>query len=358
MKAFIISNPSAGNRLLSEELRQVAGYLEGEGWAVTATKTTRGAGDATTYAREAAAEGYDVVLVSGGDGTIAETIDGLVGTDTALAILPSGTGNVMARQLNLPIPGALQTGVLLQAARLNLSGQIRPVDVGRMSFPLSNIPARHFICWAGVGFDAEFNQQFNRDRNLKRRLGPGAMAVAMFYTLRDFAGTGAVVRLDGKIVSRRLLMLSASNIQIYGIIFKMAPAAVLDDGLLDIVCFQGSRPIRMLAHLGEMLFSQHVRDPKVDRFQARRVEVTTTRPLPVHVDGDCIGETPVVINVLPRALKLVVPSSASSGLFAQDSRDEADQPGLTASLQRNTVERVRRIARDAQDAIKERRYHP
>jgi YegS/Rv2252/BmrU family lipid kinase len=353
MKAFIISNPSAGYRLLSEELRQVSGYLEGEGWEVAATRRTRGTGDATTYAREAAAEGYDVVLVSGGDGTIAEAIDGLVRTDTALAILPGGTGNVMARQLNLPIPGALQTGALLQAARLNLSGQIRPVDVGRMSFPLSNIPARHFICWAGVGFDAQFNQQLNRDRNLKRRLGPGAMAVAMFYTVRDFAGTGAVVRVDGKIVSRRLLMLSASNIQIYGIIFKMAPAAVLDDGLLDIVWVQGDRPIRMLAHLGEMLFSKHLRDPQVDAFQAQRVEVLTSRPLPVHVDGDCIGETPVVIDVLPRALKLVIPSSASADLFV-------GQPGIASTGSVNTVERVRRIARDAQDAIdalKERSRH-
>jgi YegS/Rv2252/BmrU family lipid kinase len=358
MKSLIIFNPSAGPRSLDDDLRQVAGYLESEGWEVVATRMTRGRADATTYAREAVAEGYDMVLAVGGDGTIAETIDGLIGTDTALAILPSGTGNVMARQLNLPIPGALQGGALLQGARLTLRGQPRLVDVGRMSFPAGNLPARHFVCWAGVGFDAEFNQQFNRDRDLKRRLGPGAMAVAMFYTLRDFAGTGAVVRVDGEIVSRRLLMLSASNIQIYGIIFKMAPRALLDDGLLDIICFQGSRPVRMIAHLGEMLFSQHVRDPQVDVFQAQRVEVLTSRPLPVHVDGDYIGETPVVIDVLPRALKLMVPSSASPGLFVEDSRDGAYQPGPTASFQRNTVARVRRIARDAQDAIKERRYHP
>jgi diacylglycerol kinase (ATP) len=349
VKALIIYNPSAGNRFVRGELRQATEFITSAGWEVVATRRTRGRSDATTYAREAAAEGYDVVLVAGGDGTIAETIDGLVGTETALAILPSGTGNVMARQLNLPIPSALQTGALLQAARLNLKGQVRSVDVGRMSFPAGNVPERHFICWAGVGFDAEFNQQFNRDRAFKRRMGPGAMAVAMYFTLRDFAGTGAVVRVDGQIVSRRLLMLSASNIQIYGIVFKMAPEALLDDGLLDIICFQGSHPVRMIGHLGEMLFKQHVHDPRVDIFQARRVEVTTARPLPVHVDGDCIGETPIVIDVVPRGLKLVVPDSASPGLFA-------DRTGMAAPVE-NTVDRMRRMARDAQYAIRERSRH-
>lgn len=348
MKTLIIQNPSSGNRTLTDEVRRLPDVLASEGWEVAAIRTTRGRTDATTYAREAVADGMDVVLVVGGDGTIAETIDGLVGTETALAILPSGTGNVMARQLNLPIPGALQTNALLHAARLNMKGQIRVVDVGRMSFPTGNMPPRHFVCWGGVGFDAEFNQQFNRDRDLKRRLGLGAMVVAMYYTLRDFAGTGATVRVDGRIVSRRLLMLSASNIQLYGIVFKMAPEALLDDGLLDIICFQGSRPARMIAHLGEILVNQHVRDPQVDIFQARRVEVATARPLPVHVDGDYIGETPVVIDVLPAALKLVVPGTASAKLFV-------DKSGMPPA--ENARDRMVRMARDAQSAIIERSRH-
>ncbi len=348
MKTLIIQNPSSGVRTLDDELRRIPDVLAGEGWEVADIRTTRGRGDATTYAREAAAEGVDVVMVVGGDGTIAEATDGLVGTETALAILPSGTGNVMARQLNLPIPGALQSNALLQSARLNMKGQIHRVDVGRMSFPMGGTLPRHFVCWGGVGFDAEFNQQFNRDRDLKRRLGLGAMLVAMYYTMRDFAGTSAMVRVDGKIVSRRLLMLSASNIQIYGIVFKMAPEALLDDGLLDIFCFQGSRPIRMIAHLSEILVNQHVRDPQVDIFQARRVEVVTTRPLPVHVDGDYIGETPVVIDVLPGALKLVVPSSASPNLFL-------DKTGMAPA--ENAMDRMVRRARDAQSAIIERSRH-
>ncbi len=80
-------------------------FLQSEGVEIVATKATLGPGDATTYAREAVAQGCDAFFLSGGDGTIAQAIGGLIHTDTALAILPGGTGNVFARQLNLPVPG-------------------------------------------------------------------------------------------------------------------------------------------------------------------------------------------------------------------------------------------------------------
>jgi len=348
VKALIIQNPTSGPRAFRAEVVEVVRLLQDEGWD-TGIRRTHGPGDATTYAREAVAEGYDAVFVAGGDGTLAQAIDGLVGTETALAIVPTGTANVMARQINLPIPGPLQSGALLESVRQSLQGQVRHVDVGRMSFPQSSAPDRHFICWAGVGFDAEFNRRLNRDRDFKRRPRAGAMATAAFFTVKDFAGTGAIVRVDGEVVSRRLLMLSASNIQIYGIIFKMAPTARLDDGLLDILCFHGNRPVRMIAHLGEMLFSQHVRNPQVDSYQAQRVEVTTTRPLRVHVDGDCIGETPVVIEVVPRSLKLMIPASTPRELFM-------DRGNMTAAP--TTLDRMRRMARDAQTAIKDRSHLP
>jgi diacylglycerol kinase family enzyme len=153
------------------------------------------------------------------------------------------------------------------------------------------------------------------DQARKKRLGAGAFLVAGLLTLRNFAGTRALVRVDGNRVSRRMLMLVANNIQLYGIIFKMATTAVLDDGLLDVYCFQGSGPTRTLLHALRLLFSRHIQDPKVDIFRARRIEVSTASPLPVHVDGDYIGYTPVVMEMIPRGLKLMVPPTAPASLF-------------------------------------------
>jgi YegS/Rv2252/BmrU family lipid kinase len=345
MKALIIHNPIAGQRALGEEIRQTVAFLEGQGWHIIGVEQTLGPGDATTHARRAVIEGCDAVFVAGGDGTIAQVVDGLVSTETALAVLPSGSGNVLARQLNLPVPGGFQPHILVEAARLTLEGPIRQVDVGRVRFTAGDPTPRHFLCWSGVGFDAALNQTINRDPERKRRLGTAGFFVAGFLMLRDFAGTSAIVRVDGHRVSRRMLMLVVSNIQLYGIFFTVAPSAALDDGLLDILCFQGLHPARALLHLIRLVLRKHLDDPEVELYRAKRVEIRTHRPLPVHVDGDCIGNTPVTFEVVPRALKLMVPRCAPSNLFVD---------GAGMSQPETTWEWMVRRAKDAHWAIRKR----
>jgi diacylglycerol kinase (ATP) len=361
MKALITHNPVAGQRAFDDELRQAIAFLEERGWQIIGMEQTRGPGDATTHARRAVSEGCDAIFVAGGDGTIAQVVDGLVGTDTALGVLPGGSGNVLARQLNLPVPGGFQPHPLLEAARLLLDGQIRRVDVGRVRFTAGSrsragdeqpaqgagggpVP-RHFLCWSGVGFDAALNQTINQDPERKRRLGAAGFFVAGFLMLRDFAGTSAIVRVDGHRVSRRMLMLVASNIQLYGIYFTVAPHASLDDGLLDILCFQGLYPIQALFHFIRLVFQKHLDDPRVDLYRARRVEIRTHRPLPVHVDGDCIGMTPVTFEVVPRALKLMVPRCAPASLFTD---------GTGMAQPETTWAWMLRRAKDAHWAIRQR----
>jgi diacylglycerol kinase (ATP) len=343
MKALIIHNPIAGSRIADDELDRTAAFLCREGWDVLGIEQTRGPGDATTYARKAVADGCAAVFVAGGDGTIAQTVDGLVDTTTALAVLPGGTGNVLARQLNLPLPGGLHPHPLVESARLAHEGLIRRVDVGRVHPRGSETPTRHFLCWSGVGFDAEVNRTVNLDQGRKKRLGVGAATLTAFGALRTYAGTAAIVRVDGHRVSRRLILLEANNIQLYGVFFRMAPRAVLDDGWLDIYCFQGTGPIRTLIHALRLALNRHIQDPKVESYRARSIEVRTYRTLPVHVDGDYFGQTPVVIEVVPRAVNLMVPRSTPASLFV-------DGTGMLPT--ETTWEWMLRMARDAQIAIK------
>lgn len=315
MKALLIYNPAAGQRIYRDEVHQAADLLSRRGWEIMAIKETLGVGDATTYAREAVAAGYDAVFLAGGDGTIAQVVDGLVGSETALAVLPAGSGNVFARQLNLPVPGGLHLHPILEAARLLSEGQVRPVDVGRITPRKSQGPSHHFLCWGGVGFDAEVNLAVAQETQRKKRLGIIAFLATGFFLLQHYAGTAAIVRIDGKRIGRRIIMLVANNIQLYGVFVRMAPAALLDDGRLDVVCFQGSSPLRTALHAVRVILGLHFGDPKVELYRAKRVEVNTYRPLPVHVDGDAIGYTPVVIEVVPRALKLLTPSCAPASLF-------------------------------------------
>jgi diacylglycerol kinase (ATP) len=319
MKAYIIYNPAAGQRDRADEIQQVAEWLRQQGWEIACIEQTQGRGDATTYARKAVALGCDVVFAAGGDGTMSQIVDGLVGTHTALAILPAGTGNVMARQLGLPIPNAIWPHSLLACAQMLVEGYVRAVDVGRITLRGSSL-AYHFLCWSGIGFDAQVNLAVNAELERKRHMGMSAFVIAAFLTLRDYAGTSALLRIDGKRIGRRMVMLVANNIQLYAAFMRMAPTAVLDDGLLDIYCFRGSGTVTTLLHAARLLLGQHLQDPAVDVYQARHVEIKTYRPLPVHVDAEPIGYTPVMIDVAPRALRLVTPRNAPATLFSSDER--------------------------------------
>lgn len=345
MKAALICNPAAGQRSCEDDLPALIKLLEGSGVQLDAVDRTHGATDATTYARRAARGGCDVVFVAGGDGTIAQAVDGLVGTDTALAVLPGGSGNVFARQLNLPVPGGIHPRPLLEATRLLLAGQTRRVDVGRITPAGSDEPARHFLCWGGVGFDAQVNRAVDADPERKRRYGLVGIAVTGFLTLRDFAGVPARVWIDGRRVTNRLLMLVASNIQLYGVIFHIAERAMMDDGLLDVYAFEGTGALQTVLHAVRMLFRRHVQDPDVKIYRARRIEISAPRPMPVHVDGDYIGLTPIAIEIVPRALNLLVPSCAPASLFV-------DGTGMLA--EETPWEWVQRMAREIQTALKER----
>ncbi len=323
MKGFVIYNPGAGQRDKSGEITQMVQLLHSRGWDLCGVEPTVGPGDATRLARQASDAGCDVVFTVGGDGTMSQALGGLVGTETALAVLPGGTGNVMARQLGLPIPSNLYPSALIDAARLLLDGTTMPVDVGEVRLAGGGI--HYFLCWCGVGFDAQVNLAVEEVPERKQRLGKLAFIVAAALALRDVAGVRASLGLDGQEVARRVVMLVASNIQLYGVWLKMAPRAILDDGWLDIYCFEGKSVSRSLWQGMQLLVNRHLEDPEVDFYRVHRLDITCSQPLPVHADGESIGYTPLQMNTLRGALRLVIPPSAPADLFAAgaDARDTA-----------------------------------
>jgi len=306
-KALLIHNPAAGMRSHRWELRRAVALLERHGWQVIRRETEK-PGDTMAWAREAAEAGYDVVIAVGGDGTIGQVVDGLAGSDTALGILPAGSGNVLARDLGLPKPSPLHPFALEEAAQMLVDSVPRRVDLGRAN-------GRHFLSWAGIGLDAEIVKGVESQPRMKRRLGPVAFVVFAALTLRTYVGTSATVLVDGRRVSRRLILALVSNIGLYGRYFHVAPAARLDDGLLEVCCFHGQGIPTTLYHAIIVLLRRHIGNPRVSYYQARRVEIETTHPLPVHLDAEPFGTTPVTIEVVPRALTLLLPPALARERF-------------------------------------------
>lgn len=340
MRAYFVHNPAAGlpaEAQVAETLR----YLQGEGVELVGIKSTLGPGDATTYAREAAAQGCEALFLCGGDGTIAQAAEGLLHAETALATLPGGSGNVLARQLNLPVSGPLHPNPLLDSARALLEGRVQRVDVGRVT--LKHGPPRHFLSWAGVGFDAAVAQTVEADPERKRQLRWAAFALASFLNLKDMTGTPVRLLIDGRRVNSRILLLVANNIRLYAIFLRMAEHAVIDDGCLDLYSFQGSGLGRSLLHAARLLAHRHIDDPEVAIYRARRIAIASAKPLPVHVDGDYVGETPATIECLPRALRLLVPPSAPATLFTEGVGE--------GEVKETPAEWLHRVARDVQHII-------
>jgi YegS/Rv2252/BmrU family lipid kinase len=311
MKTRMIHNPTAGPWDVRRGLGRVCKSLTDRGWSVDIQETEK-PGDGIVLARTAAREGYDAVIVAGGDGTINEAVNGLAGTQTALGVLPVGTGNMWAKQLGVPTYTLAHPMRLREAVASLAEGTVRLVDLGQVS-------DRYFLCWAGIGLDAQVTTEMEPRTRQTKRLGALPYAIAIVLVAREFKGVRTQVTIDGSIVRGRTLLVLVSNIRQYIGRLNVAPRARLDDGLLDVFVFKGLGFPYAMRHLIKIVSQRYLQDPKVVHRQAREIEVTTEWATPVQVDGDPIGTTPVRLQVVPRALRVVVPPGAPPDLFTATS---------------------------------------
>jgi len=316
--AWLVVNPAAGHGDRTQSLQTAVGVLVQEGWSVS-WHATRGKGHAAEIAARAARDGVDVVVVAGGDGTVNEVANGLVGTACALALLPAGTGNVLAAQLGLVgVPTPLHRPDPVSAARRLCGGRTRSVDVGHAR--ARGVGGRCFVLWAGVGLDAEIVERVERaDPSLKRTMGPAAYAAVGLRSLLGATATWALLRCDGASVRVSLLMTVVANVPLYAGTVRLAPEAVMDDGRLDVVAFTGRGAPDTLRHLAGLTTALTTgRAPAEDACPptvAERVSVTTAGSLPVHLDAEPFGRTPFRAHVMPGALRLLIPEGAPDELF-------------------------------------------
>jgi len=284
--------------------------LERQGWTVELATTER-PGDAKRLAQSAAAQGCGVAIAAGGDGTINEVVNGLVGTQTALGVLPVGTGNMWAKQLGLSTYTLVNPFRLHEAALGLTEGTIRSMDVGQVG-------ETYFLCWAGIGLDAQVVAEMEPRQRHTKRLGALPYLIAAIIVARDFRGVRARVSLDGKVVRGRVLLVLVSNIRQYGGVFEVARTACIDDGLLDVFVFKGLGFPYIVKHVLRIISQRYLHDPQVVHRQVRRIDMWTEPDVPVQVDGDPVDRTPVTLRVVPRALKVVWPPGAPRDLFAAD----------------------------------------
>lgn len=291
-------------------LEEAASRLREAGWE-TSLEVTEAKGHATELARQAAGNEWDAAVACGGDGTVNEVINGIVGTATALAVVPGGTANVWAKEVRLPRDP-------LRATEVILSAETRRVDLGlALGDPEGGPDAtkRYFLLMAGIGLDGHVLNAVPEE--MKRRLGAATYVVSGLREALRYRSQPVSVRLDGEEMRLDLSWMLVGNTRSYGGVVNITRDALADDGLLDVCAIEGHGPRRVIACGLRILARRLNRAPGVVWRRVRSVELPPAPSFPVQVDGDYLGRTPMRFRVEPRALTVLVPRGLKSPLFTQ-----------------------------------------
>jgi diacylglycerol kinase (ATP) len=295
-RVAVVFNPATGGGDAAGRKRDTQQALEGAGVEVLWLETTpEEPGQGLTA--KAVAEGVDLVMAQGGDGTVMACVTGLAETEVPLAVLPGGTGNLLATNFDIPsdLEGAVE--VALEGDRVRL-------DVAAMDDD-------RFVIMGGIGFDAAMLR--DADPRLKQRLGAVAYVLSGFRHLRRRA-TRFRLRLDDRGIDRTGQGVLIGNLGRLQGGLPVMPDARPDDGLLDVAVLQTRTVLDWLTLAVRVLLRRPRKDPQLELFTARRVEVSCDRPQPVERDGDPL-DTPrdhLVVEVVPAALTLCVPQAKGS----------------------------------------------
>jgi diacylglycerol kinase (ATP) len=297
-ETLVIVNPVAHNLPSRKRLDEADRWLRAQGWQVD-WQETGAPGRATELAAGAAGQGLPLVFVCGGDGTLNEAANGLVGSVTALATIPAGTVNIWAKEMRIPRRP-------MAAVKAAIEGERRRVDLGRAG-------ERYFLLMAGYGLDGAIARRVHL--GLKTRLGATTYAIAAVREAFRHRSSPVTLRFDGEEHAAQVLMLVAGNTRNYAGLVDITREAQVDDGLLDVCVFQGKGTLDIILHTMRTLFRRHLRSRKVLYRKARRLELAWEEPLPVQLDGDAYEMSPTQVEVVPGALWVAVPRGIRSPLF-------------------------------------------
>ena len=295
--ATLISNPKTGRynsrwRQL-RPIQDVAARLESLGVKVD-LQLTSSPGEATEIAARAARNGSSDVIVAGGDGTINEAIQGMAGTTARLAIIPRGTGNVLARELRLPLNDEEAVAVVAR-------GKSRTIYLGLMIDERTN-ERRHFVLMAGIGLDASVVRGVQP--SLKKRIGKGAFWVSGLSHLALWNPQPFTLEIDGNNYTATFAAIGKAAK--YGGDLAITPGARLDEREFEVCMIKTTSRLRYLRLLSHAMREGMPRNnPEVQFVKAASVKGYGEAP--VQIDGELIGRLPMRFEIAPHSLEVIVP---------------------------------------------------
>lgn len=286
-RLLLIVNPISGTTDKTGLIPKIEHKLRENGYDVH-TRLTTGPGDATSFALDAVAEGYDAVATCGGDGTVNETASALCGTPTPMAILPSGSGNGLARHIGLA------------PHELGAIDMIKEENITDCDYGIVN--GKKFFCTFGLGFDGAVAKRFAEasTRGLFTYLKEG------LEEFTDYEPRSYRVTIDGSTtLERKAFVIACCNASQYGNNAFIAPDASITDGLLDVIILNDASHIQLLMMGLDMLTGMLPHNRQIEIIRARTVDIAADAPTAAHIDGEPFDETDNFhIEIVPGELKL------------------------------------------------------
>ena len=291
------ANGSTGRRWAEIAHRAAAAGLEGD--ALVSTRP----GEIADLTAQAVADGAELVVAVGGDGTVYEAANGLMRADASgveLAIVPRGTGTDFVRTFGIPRD-------LDRALAVARGGQARPIDVGRARYVAwDGSPAEsHFANFAGAGISGAIARRANASSKAM-----GGRVSFLWATVAVFArwkSARVAVTVDGETRSGRMLEVLATIGEYAAGGMWVTPGAAPDDGLLDVLLIGDVTKADFVTTFPKIYRGRHLSHPKIELLRGETVTIEADEALPIALDGEQPGTTPLALDVVPRALRLRVP---------------------------------------------------
>ncbi|MYL55525.1 diacylglycerol kinase [Pontibacillus yanchengensis] len=291
-RARIIYNPTSGREAVRRELPEILQRFEQAGYE-TSTHATVGEGDATKAARLAVERSFDLVVAAGGDGTINEVVHGIAEHEfrPKVGIIPVGTTNDFARAICVPrnVKGAVD---------VILDGYSKEIDIGRVN-------DHHFINIAGGGKLTELTYEV--PSKLKTMIGQLAYYLKGVEMLPSIRPTYVQIEYDGKWFEGEVMVFLVSNTNSIGGLEKLAPDALMDDGMFDLLIIKKVNIGELIRLASLAMKGNHINDPNVIYTTANRIKVHTDEKMQLNIDGEFGGLLPGEFVNLYRHLEFYVP---------------------------------------------------
>ncbi|GAK57494.1 diacylglycerol kinase catalytic region [Candidatus Vecturithrix granuli] len=321
MKILCILNPIAGGGRTAAQVSAAIHHIFRDAGIEYDIVYTQHSGDGLAIAKHAEKNAYSHVIAVGGDGTINEIATGLIGTDLILAIIPVGSGNGLARALQIPFD-------YQEACQLLLHGTSRAIDVGQVN-------DRYFFATSGIGFDAYVGKQYNEHLGHSRGILPYFQIAATEYF--HYTPQKITLEYQGKTFTCTPFVLTVANVEQYGGGAIIAPEAAPDDGLFDVVIIPQTPLLKTVYHLPRLFNGTIDTLPDFITHKTAALTITRPEPGPVHVDGETfLAGQSLEYTLLPQALRIQVPEKTVP-------RSTPKKPGK--SFSGNTLELLEKLSR-------------